>query len=79
MQLSQRIKHSVGLNDQRGPAFGVGFTAAFLGHSIDYTIKVGELLIRAETSPDVTIPAGQSTQMQIPRHHSFVYRFRDES
>ena len=66
------------LPDPTNVVEGQILTAAFLGHSIDYTIKVGELMIRAETSPDIAIAAGQTTKLQIPRHHSFVYRWRSE-
>jgi iron(III) transport system ATP-binding protein len=52
---------------------GQVLTAAFLGHSIDYTIKVGELTIRAETSPDAAIPVGSIAQLRIPSRHAFVY------
>jgi len=56
---------------------GQVITAAFLGHSIDYTIKVGELIVRAETSPDIFITAGSSAEIVVPERHVYVYRSED--
>ncbi len=53
---------------------GQVLTAAFLGHSVDYTIKVGDMAIRAETSPDTAVPAGSTARLHISARHAFVYR-----
>ena len=57
---------------------GQVLTAAFLGHAIDYTIKVGALTFRAEISPETGIPAGSVTKLQIPVKHAYGYRLKDQ-
>jgi len=52
-------------------------TTAFLGHSIDYAVKVNEFIIRAETSPDTIVAAGSSTSISIPENHAYIYRSPD--
>jgi iron(III) transport system ATP-binding protein len=54
-------------------------TAGFLGHSIDYSVAVGSMRIRAEMSPDTIIPAGGSARLYIPPRHVHVFRAGDGS
>jgi iron(III) transport system ATP-binding protein len=49
-------------------------TAGFLGHSIDYTVAVGSLRMRAEMSPDTIVSAGSSARFYIPPRHLHVFR-----
>jgi iron(III) transport system ATP-binding protein len=49
-------------------------TAGFLGHSIDYSVAVGGLRIRAEMSPDTIMSAGHRARLQIPPRHIHVFR-----
>jgi iron(III) transport system ATP-binding protein len=48
-------------------------TAAFLGASFDYTIKSGELEIRAEGPVDHPVARGQAASLHIPAEHCHAF------
>jgi iron(III) transport system ATP-binding protein len=58
---------------------GEVLTAGFLGPSIDYTVAVGSIRMRAEMSPDTIISAGSSARLHIPPRHVYVFRATSES
>jgi iron(III) transport system ATP-binding protein len=51
-------------------------TVGFLGHSIDYTIAIGDLRMDAEMSPEHMISAGSAATLHVPAAHVHVFQAR---